>query len=75
QHWGGAWLGLGGIGLAMALAVLTGALFGLAGRLTGRLQSRQAFPFGPFIAIGIWAVWLCGNDWWWALWLNLTGTN
>ncbi|MFL0791327.1 MAG: A24 family peptidase [Prochlorococcus sp.] len=72
---GGGWLGLGGIGLAMALAVLTGALFGLAGRLTGRLQSRQAFPFGPFIAIGIWAVWLCGNDWWWALWLNLTGTN
>lgn len=72
---GGAWLGLTGIAIAMALAVLGGAVFGLCGRLTGRLQSRQAFPFGPFIAMGIWAVWLWGDEGWWGLWLNIMGIN
>ena len=50
---GGAWLGAAGIAAAMALAVVAGALLGSAGRLSGRLQPRQAFPFGPFIALGI----------------------
>ena len=70
---GGAWLGAAGIAAAMALAIFAGALFGAAGRLSGRLQPRQAFPFGPFIALGIWLVWLTGPLWWWQQWLHLLG--
>lgn len=60
----GAWLGLTGLGLAVALAVLSGAMIGLAGRLSGRLGPGQPFPFGPFLAIGGAAVWLLGNSFW-----------
>ena len=70
---GGAWLGVTGIAVAMALAVFMGAVFGSIGRLSGRLQARQAFPFGPFIALGLWLVWLSGPLWWWERWLMLMG--
>ena len=70
---GGAWLGLTGITAAMALAVISGALVGSIGRVSGRLQPRQPFPFGPFIALGIWLVWLTGPLWWWEQWQGLLG--
>ena len=60
----GAWLGLVGMGLAVALAVLGGALVGGLGRITGRLGPHQPFPFGPFLAAGGVALWLGGNGWW-----------
>ncbi|MFS6825841.1 hypothetical protein [Cyanobium sp. ATX-6F1] len=60
----GAWLGLAGMGLAVALAVLGGALLGSLGRLTGRLKRHEPFPFGPFLAAGGVALWLGGNGWW-----------
>ena len=65
---GGAWLGLKGIAMALAIANVSGALFGVISFASGRLKWRQPFPFGPFIAIGIWGVWLCGPDWWWYQW-------
>ena len=67
----GAWLGLAGLGMAMGIAVMTGALFGSIGRISGRLKPKQPFPFGPFIALGIWLVWLTGPQWWWQNWLTL----
>ena len=70
---GGAWLGLTGITAAMALAVISGAVVGSIGRVSGRLQPRQPFPFGPFIALGIWLVWLTGPLWWWEQWQGLLG--
>ena len=70
---GGAWLGAAGIAVAMALATLSGAVVGSLGRVSGRLQPRQAFAFGPFIALGIWLVWLWGADWWWEQWQQLLG--
>ena len=70
---GGAWLGVTGIAVAMALAVFMGAVVGSIGRVSGRLQARQAFPFGPFIALGLWLVWLSGPLWWWERWLMLMG--
>lgn len=60
----GAWLGLTGLGLAIALAVLAGAVVGLLGRISGRLGARDPFPFGPFLAAGAAAVWLLGHDVW-----------
>jgi leader peptidase (prepilin peptidase)/N-methyltransferase len=69
----GAWLGLTGLGLAVALAVLSGAVLGLAGRLSGRLGPGQPFPFGPFLALGGAAVWLLGNGFWLSLLLPSIG--
>ena len=70
---GGAWLGAAGIAAALAIAVMTGAAVGAVGHLTGRLRPRQAFAFGPFIALGIWLVWLTGPLWWWRAWWQLLG--
>ena len=44
---GGAWLGAVGIDVAMALATLSGAVVGSLGRVSGRLQPRQAFALVP----------------------------
>ncbi len=62
-----------GIAAAMALAVVSGALVRSAVRLSGRLGPREPFPFGPFIALGIWLVWLTGPQWWWSTWVMLLG--
>ena len=70
---GAGWLGAAGITAAMALAVMAGAIVGSVGRLSGRLQRRQPFAFGPFIALGIWLVWLLGPMWWWEQWQRLLG--
>ena len=70
---GGAWLGPGGIAAAMAIAIMAGAVVGGMARLSGRLGPREPFPFGPFIALGIWLVWLTGPLWWWRAWLMLLG--
>ena len=67
----GAWLGLSGLGVAMGIAVISGAVFGVVARITGRLKPREAFPFGPFIAMGIWLVWLMSPQWWWNQWVAL----
>jgi leader peptidase (prepilin peptidase)/N-methyltransferase len=60
----GAWLGPGGLGVAVALAVLGGALVGGLARGLGRLGPNQPFPFGPFLAAGTVLVWLVGPQPW-----------
>ena len=60
----GAWLGLSGLGVSVVLAVLSGAVFGLIGLLSGRLKRSQAFPFGPFLAGGGLAVWCLSPAFW-----------
>ena len=69
----GAWLGLQGLGMTMGIAVISGALFGIVARITGQLKPREPFPFGPFIAAGIWLVWMMGPQWWWIRWVTLIG--
>ena len=58
---GGAWVGVAALPqviLAAALAALLGAV---ALRLTGvRMHAHSALPFGPFLALAIWAAWLLG---------------
>lgn len=48
----GAWLGLKLLLVTAFLAFLFGALYGGLQMVLGRLQRRQGFPFGPFLAIG-----------------------
>lgn len=59
----GAWLGLQG-SLSVMIAACLGAIATLLGTslLRGRGLSAQAgLPFGPFIALSIWIVWLYGS--------------
>jgi leader peptidase (prepilin peptidase)/N-methyltransferase len=60
----GAWLGPTGLGVAVALAVMAGALVGGVARLLGKLGPNEPFPFGPFLAAGTVAVWLTGPGLW-----------
>ena len=60
----GAWLGLTGLGVAVVLAVVAGAIVGSIGRLSGWLGRHQPFPFGPFLAAGAMAVWATGPSFW-----------
>ena len=55
--------------VACAVAVVLGAVFGLAGRLSGWLGPKQPFPFGPFLAVGGLLSWLA-CDALWALLIN-----
>lgn len=58
---GGAWLGLGGLPSVLLIAAL-GALLavGVARWRGTEVRMDQALPFGPFLALGIWMVWLYG---------------
>ena len=60
----GAWLGLTGLGLSVLLAVFSGALVGVVGLASGRLQRGQPLPFGPFLVAGGLTVWCTGNHLW-----------
>jgi len=57
----GAWLGLAAlpqvIFLAAALALAAAGILALMGRRIGR---QSALPFGPFLALATWAIWLAG---------------
>jgi leader peptidase (prepilin peptidase) / N-methyltransferase len=48
----GAWLGWQGVLLAILIAAAIGSLLGLVAIATGKLGRSQAFPFGPFLALG-----------------------
>lgn len=54
----GAWLGGAGLAAAVVMAVAAAGLFGLHGRLSGRLGPRQPFAFGPFLALAGGLAWL-----------------
>jgi leader peptidase (prepilin peptidase)/N-methyltransferase len=68
----GAWLGPTGLGVAVVLAVFSGALVGGIGRVSGRLGRHQPFPFGPFLIAGTLAVWIFGHAFWLELYIRVT---
>lgn len=49
----GAWLGVAGLPAFLVVAGVTGVIFGLAWR---RLKGEVAFPFGPALAVSLYAV-------------------
>jgi leader peptidase (prepilin peptidase)/N-methyltransferase len=48
----GAWLGWQNLLLAVLVAAAVGSVVGLGAIAIGRLGQKQAFPFGPFLALG-----------------------
>lgn len=72
----GAWLGLGLLPAALLLAACAGLLAAGGAALAGkRVTATTAVPFGPFLAIAGWLLWLyadSANDWlmdgWFAGW-------
>ncbi len=57
----GAWTGFEGLSPTLLVACLT-ALFAVAVMAVrrGGIDRRTAIPFGPFLALGTWVVWLYG---------------
>jgi len=58
---GGAWVGIGGLPTVLfagaGIALIVAGILILAGY---RVRRDTALPFGPFLALGIWFVWLFG---------------
>ncbi len=53
-----SWQGLPGVLLLAAASGLLGHL--VAARLSGRGAGERELPFGPYVAAGVWLVWLYG---------------
>jgi leader peptidase (prepilin peptidase) / N-methyltransferase len=59
----GAWLGLSLLPITLFLAACLGLLAAGAGRLTGRrMTAATAMPFGPFLAVAAWLLWLYADS-------------
>ena len=57
----GAWLGAGALPQVVLGAAVTGLFAAGCLQLVGlRLRARSALPFGPFLALATWLVWLFG---------------
>lgn len=57
----GAWVGWQGLGTTLLVAAFSGLAFVLILKASGRgVRRDQAIPFGPFLALGGWIVWLYG---------------
>ncbi len=57
----GAWLGATALPQVVLLAAVAALAAAAALRLGGvRLHAQSALPFGPFLALAIWLVWLAG---------------
>lgn len=58
---GGAWLGWQALPSVVVIAAGTALAVALAARLAGgKLQATTRIAFGPYLALGIWLVWLYG---------------
>jgi leader peptidase (prepilin peptidase) / N-methyltransferase len=54
----GAWLGWQGLPMVLLIAALGGLAFAV---VRGRTDRRAALAFGPWLALGFWAVWVWQN--------------
>jgi leader peptidase (prepilin peptidase) / N-methyltransferase len=57
----GAWVGAFALPQVILLAALSALVAAGILRLAGiRLTAQSALPFGPFLALATWVLWLCG---------------
>ncbi len=64
----GAWLGWVALPSVVVVASVSGALWGLAQRATGRLKAGEPMPFGPYLALGGFLAMLLGPENGWLFW-------
>lgn len=57
----GAWLGWEGLPPVLLIASLSGLAFALITRKPSQTLALQKIPFGPFLAIGFWIVWILSS--------------
>lgn len=60
----GAFLGLTGLEVTVVISILTSGLFSVFCLTKGILKRGDYIPFGPFMSISIFSVWLLGDDFW-----------
>jgi leader peptidase (prepilin peptidase) / N-methyltransferase len=60
----GAWLGVAALPSLVFLAALTALVWAGVVMLFGRtMTATTALPFGPFLALAFWLLWLYGPGW------------
>ena len=59
---GGAWLGWQALPPVMLIAALLAMTALLIGRAASKADLGDRIPFGPWLALAIWLVWLAGGD-------------
>ncbi|HVC59326.1 MAG TPA: prepilin peptidase [Acetobacteraceae bacterium] len=60
----GAWLGIGALPWVVLLAALAGLAVAGVAAIAGRpVHATTALPFGAFLAVSFWLVWLYGSAW------------
>ncbi len=67
----GAWLGLSGVEIVITLSFLLGGLFSLFLLLLKKIERGDYIPFGPFICLSTFLVWIYGSGFWYKLLGNI----
>ena len=60
----GAWLGTTGLELTIVLSFLIGALYSVIALSLKLIRRGDYIPFGPFICVSTFLVWILGNKFW-----------
>jgi leader peptidase (prepilin peptidase)/N-methyltransferase len=65
--WLGSWIGIFGVPFVILVASLTGLMAGLVAMKTSREGLKTAIPFGPFLSLGAYVVWIMMNLGYWGV--------
>ncbi len=60
----GAWLGINGLEVTITLSFLIAGIFSIIGILIKSIKIGDYIPFGPFISIATFLVWMFGSHFW-----------
>jgi leader peptidase (prepilin peptidase)/N-methyltransferase len=59
----GAWLGTAALPLVVLFAAVAALMAAVGLALAGlRLRAHTALPFGPFLALATWLIWMFGSS-------------
>ena len=67
----GAWLGISGVEIVITLSFLLGGIFSLVLLFSRIIKRGDYIPFGPFICISTFLVWIYGSDFWYKILGNI----
>tara|TARA_Y100001968_G_C19293606_1_gene685498 strand:- start:96 stop:560 length:465 start_codon:yes stop_codon:yes gene_type:complete len=66
-----AWLGISGVEVIVTLSFLLGGLFAAILLTSGIIKRGDFIPFGPFICVSTFLVWMFGTTFWYELLGNI----